>query len=124
MIPYLNNTDHPEKRMQPPPQKRAPKYLPLEIGKARILPSMLSDNQRLILSGLFGSNRSEKTEGLVYLGRMMLSSGFAPEASGYFDLAQHYTSDLSKPGIQSIAGVCRRSCPVISRKLCHVFKFH
>lgn len=106
MIPYLNNTDHPEKEDATSSPKESTKIFAFRDWKGADSPSMLSDNQRLILSGLLDQTDQKKTEGLVYLGRMMLSSGFAPEASGYFDLAQHYTSDLSKnPEFKALQGV-------------------
>ena len=55
----------------------------------------LYENQRLILSGLQEQTELKKSEGMLFLGRMMLSHGFAPEAKGFFDLAEVYTPELS-----------------------------
>ncbi len=54
------------------------------------------ENQRLILSGLQEQTDLKKTEGMLFLGRMMLAHGLAPEAKGFFDLAESYTPELSE----------------------------
>lgn len=59
-------------------------------------PSNITDNQSLILSSLLEQNDQKKTENLITLGRMMISNGFAPEAFGFFDLAEQYTPDVGK----------------------------
>ncbi|MDY0030167.1 MAG: hypothetical protein RBR86_09530 [Pseudobdellovibrionaceae bacterium] len=56
----------------------------------------LYENQRLILSGLQEQTDLKKTEGMLFLGRMMLAHGLSPEAKGFFDLAESYTPELSE----------------------------
>ncbi len=54
----------------------------------------LSDNQRLIMSGMADQTDAKRTESLIGLARLVLSFNYAPEALGYLDLALNRVPDL------------------------------
>jgi len=56
--------------------------------------AQLSEQQRVILSGLKDQTESNQAENLILLGRMLLAHNYAPEALGYFSLAQQYLPDI------------------------------
>lgn len=65
----------------------------------------LSDNQRLIMSGMVDQTDAKKTENLIGLGRLVLSFNYAPEALGYLDLALNKVPDLDgNPEFLSLRG--------------------
>lgn len=55
----------------------------------------ISDNQRIIMSGLSAQTDVKRAENLIGLGQMMLSFGYAQEAIGYFALAEQLLPDLN-----------------------------
>lgn len=54
----------------------------------------LSDNQRLIMSGLAPQTDSKRAESLISLAKLVLSFNYAPEAIGYLELAQSYVPEI------------------------------
>ncbi len=56
--------------------------------------SDLSDNQRLIMSGLGNQTEAKKAESLINLAKLVLSFNYAPEAIGYLELAQSVVPEI------------------------------
>lgn len=54
----------------------------------------LSENQRLIMSGLGQQTDAKKAESLINLAKLVLSFNYAPEAIGYLELAQSYVPEI------------------------------
>ncbi len=54
----------------------------------------LSDNQRLIMSGLGPQTEAKKAESLINLAKLVLSFNYAPESIGYLDLARSYVPEI------------------------------
>jgi hypothetical protein len=68
-------------------------------------PKNLSDNQRLIISGLGPLTDTKRAENLIGLARLMLSFYYAPEAMGYLDWAQQLVPDMdSNPEFLALRG--------------------
>lgn len=54
----------------------------------------LSDNQRLIMSGLSPQTDTKKAESLINLAKLVLSFNYAPEAIGYLELAKSFVPEI------------------------------
>lgn len=68
----------------------------------------LSDNQRLMISGMGDQTETKKAETLLNLARLMLSFGYAPESLGYLELAQTQVPELdSNPEYICLRGAAR-----------------
>ncbi len=91
----MYKTAPPVEEEHPAGETELTKIFDFKNWQAGGIPSLTS-NQRLILSSLLEQNDQKKSENLITLGRMMISNGFAPEAFGYFDLAEQYSPDLGK----------------------------
>ncbi|OIN87291.1 MAG: hypothetical protein AUJ12_02690 [Alphaproteobacteria bacterium CG1_02_46_17] len=104
ILPYKNSAPEPEE--EPSPSGEVEKIFDFSNWKNGDDYTSVTDNQRLILSGLLEQTDQKKTEGMIFLGRMMLSHGFAQEAEGYFDLAEQYTPELTQnTEFQALRGV-------------------
>ncbi len=63
------------------------------------------NNSRLMMAGLSEQTDQKKAETLIVLGKLMMSYGYAPEAFGYFDLANQYFPDMrTNPEMLAMTG--------------------
>ncbi len=68
----------------------------------------LSDNQRIIMSAMGKQTDARKAEGLIGLAKLALSFDYAPEASGYLDLAESYVPEIeSNPEFMALKGAAK-----------------
>lgn len=63
------------------------------------------NSSRLMMAGLPEQTDQKKAETLIVLGKLMMSHGYAPEAYGFFDLANQYVPDMrSNPEMLAMTG--------------------